>query len=95
VIAAHLFNERTKVALELHRTNCEDEVALGAAMNNVIRFPSRGPEACAICEAWLRGRRERLLIEDILLKGAVCDDCLLAFWEDLMATEPSQRERRP
>src|SRR4029077_2211562 len=25
------------------------------------------------------------------LKGAICDDCLLAFWEDLMATEPSQR----
>ena len=34
-------------------------------MNNVIRFPSRRPEACAICEAWPRGRRERLLIEDI------------------------------
>ena len=60
-------------------------------MNNVIRFPSRRPEACAICEAWPRGRREHLLIEDIPLKGAICDDCLLAFWEDLMATEPSQR----
>ena len=64
-------------------------------MNNVIRFPSRRPDACAICEAWPRGRRERLLIEDIPLKEAICDDCLLAFWEDLMATEPSQRGTRP
>jgi hypothetical protein len=66
-------------------------LALGAAMNNVIRFPSRSPEACDICEAWPGGRRERLLIEDIPLKEAVCDDCLLTFWEALMATKPHQR----
>ena len=66
-------------------------------MNNVIRFPSRRPEACAICEAWPRGRRERLLIEDIPLKEGVCDDCLLAFWEDLMATrtEPMETKAHP
>jgi len=63
-------------------------------MNNVIRFPSQRPEACHICEAWPKGRRERLLIEDIPLKEAVCDDCLFAFWEGLMATEPSQRGTR-
>ena len=63
-------------------------------MNNVIRFPNRTPQACDICETWPRGRRERLLVEDIPLKEAVCSECLLAFWEDLMATEPSGPKRR-
>jgi hypothetical protein len=40
-----------------------------------------------------QSRRERLLVEDIPFKEAVCDDCLLVFWEDLMATEPGQWER--
>ena len=51
----------------------------GAAMNNVIQFPSRRPEACPICEERPRGRQERLLIEYIPFKEGVCDDCLLAF----------------
>ena len=64
-------------------------------MSNVIRFPARRLQACAVCEAWPMGRLERLLIEDIPAKEAVCDDCLLVFWEYLMATEPSQRATRP
>jgi hypothetical protein len=68
---------------------------VGRPMNNVIRFPGRRSQSCAICEGWPIGRLERLLIEDIPLKEAVCDDCLLAFWEHLMATEPSQREHAP
>lgn len=62
-------------------------------MNNVIRFPCRRSQACAICEGWPIGRRERLLIEDIPLKEAVCDDCLMAFWEHLMATDPMRRSK--
>jgi hypothetical protein len=68
-------------------------LAAGGAMNNVIRFPNPRPEPCHICEAWPKGRRERLLIEDIPLKEAVCHDCLLAFWEALMSTDASQREQ--
>ena len=37
------------------------------------------------------GPQKRLLTEDIPLKEAVCDDCLMAFWEHLMATEPAHR----
>lgn len=37
------------------------------SQNNGIRFPNRRSEACHICEAWPRVRRERLLIEDIPL----------------------------
>jgi hypothetical protein len=66
-----------------------------AAMSNVISFPNRRPAACPICEAWPSGWRERLLIDDLPLKGTVCDGCLLVFWEHLMATEPSQRARTP
>ena len=68
-------------------------MALGAAMSNVIRFPGRGSQACAICEGWPIGRRERLLVEDIPLKEAVSDDCLLAFWEHLMANELMRRSK--
>ena len=65
-------------------------------MNNIIRFPNRRPQACKICETWPRGRRERLLVEDIPLKEVVCSDCLLAFWEDLMATDrANENEVRP
>ena len=61
-------------------------------MGSVIRFPGRRAQAqCGICEAWPKGRRERLLIEDIPLKEAVCDDCLMWFWEYIMATEPARR----
>jgi hypothetical protein len=89
---ALLLNNSNKVGLEFHRAHVQDEMASwGAAMNNVIRFPMRRSEACGICQAWPIGRRERLLIEGIPLKEAVCDDCLLAFWEHLMATEPARR----
>jgi hypothetical protein len=78
------------------------EVAEGRGMNNVIRFPGQKREAfavqkreaCIICEEWPSSRREHLFVEDMPMDEAVCDDCLLAFWEDLMATTPSQREQR-
>ena len=63
-------------------------------MKNVIPFSRARPSACVIRGGRPNGRRERPRIEDFPLKEPVCDDCLLAFWEDLMATEPSQRERR-
>jgi hypothetical protein len=61
-------------------------------MKNAIQFPERRPSACVICGGWPNGRRERPRIEDFPLKEPVCDDCLLAFWEELMATEPSRRK---
>jgi len=64
-------------------------------MDNVIRFPGRKSQACAICDGWPIGRLERLLIEDIPLKEAVCDDCLMVFWEHLMATDPRHRPKVP
>jgi hypothetical protein len=64
---------------------------MGRPMNNVIRFPGRKARSCAVCESWPIGRRDRLLIDDIPLKATACDDCLLAFWEYIMATEPARR----
>jgi hypothetical protein len=65
----------------------------------IIPFPSRRPGACAVCGAWPEANRQamRSLIDDeIFLKGAVCDDCLLAFWERLFASEPKPpRANRP
>ena len=57
----------------------------------IIPFPKRRSEACAVCGAWPEANREatRSLINDeIFPKGLVCDDCLLAFWERLFASEP-------
>jgi hypothetical protein len=63
----------------------------GAAMGNVISFPNRKRlPACPICDEWPIDWRTRLLIDDIALKRTVCDDCLLVFWEHLIATEPTQ-----
>ena len=56
-------------------------------MNNVIRFPNRRSETCPICEMWPIDWRERLLNGDVPLREAVSYDCLLLFWEHLMATE--------
>jgi hypothetical protein len=60
-------------------------------MNNVVQFPGPRARACPLCESWPIGRRDRLLVDGIPLKAAICDDCLLAFWEHLMATEPAHR----
>lgn len=61
---------------------------------NIISFPDRKrPATCPICETWPNRQRERLLIDDIPLKKNVCDDCLLVFWEHLMATEPTPARR--
>ena len=56
-------------------------------MNNVVRFPNRRSEPCPICEAWSSDWQERLLNGEIPLRGALCDDCLLLFWEHVMAGE--------
>ena len=65
----------------------------------IISFPSRRSGACAVCGAWPEANRQamRSLIDDeILLKEPVCDDCLLAFWERLFASEPKHKwAKRP
>ena len=59
----------------------------------IIPFPRRRQEACAVCGAWPEANREALrsLINDEMFpKGLV--DCLLAFWERLFAGEAMPME---
>ena len=59
-------------------------------MKNGIPFPARRQSDCVIC-GMPKGPQKRLRIED-LHKVPICDDCLLAFWEELMATDPSRQK---
>jgi hypothetical protein len=59
-----------------------------------IPVRNRRPETyCTICGPCPEADREamRLLIDEIPQNEPVCDDCLLAFWEQLFAGEPAKR----
>ena len=49
---------------------------------------------CIICRDWPAPWREamRASINTIPPKAPVCDDCLMAFWENLMGSSHEERE---
>ena len=80
----------------MERINAVGVSNAGAAMNNVIQFPSRRPEACPICEERPRGRQERLLIEYIPFKEGVLRRLLAGVLgiPDGYRTDPTLQQQR-
>jgi len=75
----------------IFRYTLKAKVHTGGAPCKSSHFPNGGRRLARFCGAWPEANREALrsLINDeIFPKGLVCDDCLLAFWERLFASEP-------
>jgi hypothetical protein len=56
---------------------------------------------CAICAKWPPALwpAMRQAIDRVTMKGWVCDDCVVAFWDnvwvDVMARRKEEKDRRP
>jgi hypothetical protein len=58
-------------------------------------MPTMSEDDCAICAKWPPALRAtmRQAIERVTMKGWVCDDCVIAFWENIWADAMSRRKK--
>jgi hypothetical protein len=59
----------------------------------IIPFRGRKPGACAVCGDWPEAMR--LLIDVMPRHARICDDCLMVFWERLLAGEQTSNGAKP
>ena len=65
-------------------------------------MPTMSEDDCAICAKWPAALRPAMsqAIDSVSMKGWVCDDCVIAFWDNVWAdamvreAEKSRRRRK-